>query len=59
VRLVLTGFASPCKNIAPAFRDEHFVRVSQKVHPGWSRLYAKVEREGIISVGDPVRCIHQ
>jgi MOSC domain-containing protein YiiM len=54
VRLVLTGFASPCKNIAPAFRNEHFVRVSQKVHPGWSRLYAKVEREGIIAVGAPV-----
>ena len=54
VRLVLTGFASPCKNIAPAFRDEHFVRVSQKVHPGWSRLYARVEREGVIAVGDPV-----
>ncbi len=59
VRLVLTGFASPCKNIAPAFRDEHFVRVSQKVHPGWSRLYAKVDREGLISVGDVVRIIHQ
>jgi MOSC domain-containing protein YiiM len=59
VALTLTGYASPCKNIAPAFRDEHFVRVSQKVHPGWSRLYARVEREGIISVGDFVRFIHQ
>jgi MOSC domain-containing protein YiiM len=59
VRLTLTSYASPCKNIAPAFRDEHFVRVSQKVHPGWSRLYAKVEREGIISVGDPVRLSHR
>ena len=59
VRLVLTGFASPCKNIAPAFRDEHFVRVSQKVHPGWSRLYAKVEREGVITVGDAARIIQQ
>ena len=58
VRLVLTGYASPCKNIAPAFRDEHFVRVSQKVHPGWSRVYARVEREGVIAVGDAVRFIH-
>ena len=59
VRLVLTGFASPCKNIAPAFRDEHFVRVSQKVHPGWSRLYARVEREGVIAIGDAVRLVQQ
>ena len=59
VRLTLTAFASPCKNIAPAFRDEHFVRVSQKVHPGWSRLYAKVDREGIVTVGDPVHIIQQ
>ena len=55
VELALTGYASPCKNIAPAFRDEHFVRVSQKVHPGWSRVYARVVREGVISVGDVVR----
>jgi MOSC domain-containing protein YiiM len=54
VQLTLTAFASPCKNIAPAFRDEHFIRVSQKVHPGWSRLYARVDREGVIVVGDAV-----
>ena len=59
VGLVLTGYASPCKNIAPAFRDEHFVRVSQKVHPGWSRLYARVSREGVITIGDAVRFVQQ
>ena len=59
VQLTLTAFASPCKNIAPAFRDEHFVRVSQKLHPGWSRLYAKVDREGIVTVGDAVHLIQQ
>jgi len=57
VQLTLTAFASPCTNIAPAFRDQHFVRVSQKVHPGWSRLYAKVDREGIVTVGDAVRVL--
>jgi MOSC domain-containing protein YiiM len=59
VELTLTGFASPCKNIAPAFRDDGFVRVSQKVHPGWSRLYARVTRAGLISVGDAVRIVQQ
>jgi MOSC domain-containing protein YiiM len=57
VALTLTGYASPCQNIAPAFAGEHFVRVSQKVHPGWSRVYARVDREGMITVGDAVRVI--
>jgi MOSC domain-containing protein YiiM len=55
VALTLSGYASPCRNIAPAFVDEYFVRVSQKVHPGWSRLYARVDREGVITIGDSVR----
>ena len=29
-------------------------RVAQKVHPGWSRLYARVLREGTVAVGDKV-----
>jgi MOSC domain-containing protein YiiM len=55
VALTLTGYAHPCTNIASSFRDEAFVRISQKVHPGWSRYYAKVDREGEIRVGDAVR----
>jgi MOSC domain-containing protein YiiM len=55
VRLTLTGYAHPCTNIAPAFRDETFVRVSQKLHPGWSRYYARVDCEGEVRVGDTVR----
>jgi len=30
------------------------VRVAQKVHPGWSRLYARVLREGSVQIGDAV-----
>lgn len=54
VRLELTSYAAPCKKIAPAFTAEHFVRVSQKVHAGWSRLYARVLEPGRISLGDRV-----
>jgi MOSC domain-containing protein YiiM len=50
--LTLTGYANPCTNIAGSFLDEVFVRVSQKVHPGWSRFYACVDREGDVRVGD-------
>jgi MOSC domain-containing protein YiiM len=53
--LELTSYAGPCSNLLPYFRQGEFKRVSQKVHPGWSRLYARVLREGSVKVGDPVR----
>ena len=54
VVLELTAYAAPCSNLLPCFRDRRFVRVSQKAHPGWSRLYARVAREGTVTVGDAV-----
>lgn len=51
----ITGFAAPCETIAGSFAGERFTRISQKLHPGWSRLYARVLREGRVSVGDGVR----
>ena len=55
VLLELTAYAAPCTNLLPCFRDGEFKRVSQKLHPGWSRLYARVLREGTVQVGDAVR----
>jgi MOSC domain-containing protein YiiM len=55
VLLELTAYAAPCTNLLGCFRDGEFKRVSQKVHPGWSRLYARVLREGEIKLGDVVR----
>jgi MOSC domain-containing protein YiiM len=55
VQLELTSYAGPCNNLRPYFSDGEFVRVSQKVNPGWSRLYARVLREGTVSMGDEVR----
>jgi MOSC domain-containing protein YiiM len=54
VILEVTRYTSPCSNIAPYFLEGRFSRVSQKLHPGWSRVYAKVVREGTICIGDPV-----
>ena len=54
VLLEVTRPASPCYKIAASFRNGEYVRVSQKVHPGWSRFYARVLREGLVSVGDRV-----
>jgi MOSC domain-containing protein YiiM len=55
VVLSVTGYASPCENIRRSFKDEDFTRISQKVHPGWSRVYCQVLVSGSIRPGDPVR----
>lgn len=54
VAVEITSYTMPCKNIRRAFSDENSNRISQKLHPGWSRLYAKVLRPGRITVGDPI-----
>lgn len=57
VVLEVTRYTSPCLNIRTAFADGDYSRVSQKVHPGWSRVYARVLVEGKISEGDPARLL--
>jgi MOSC domain-containing protein YiiM len=57
VRLEVVSFTDPCKTIKGSFRDGKFVRIAQKLHPGWSRVYAKVLREGQIHFGDTVEVI--
>lgn len=57
VRAMITSFTKPCRTIRESFTDHHFSRISQKVHPGWSRVYARVLAEGTVSVGDAVRLL--
>jgi MOSC domain-containing protein YiiM len=57
VEAEVTAYAAPCSKIAPAFLDEVFARVGQKLNPGWSRVYARVLVEGEIAVGDPVSLV--
>ncbi len=59
VVIEITGYAHPCKNIAGSFHDGDFSRVSQKLHPGDSRLYARVRQGGELRVGLPVRVLGQ
>ena len=57
VRVELTDYAAPCNKISASFRDRRTGRVAEKAHPGWSRLYARVLKEGTVRVGDSVsRC---
>ena len=44
----------PLTITSPAFRDGEYARVSQKRHPGWSRVYARVVTPGEIAPGDSV-----
>jgi MOSC domain-containing protein YiiM len=55
VELQITTYTNPCTNVADSFADGIFTRISQKVHPGMSRLYARVLREGELRPGMPVR----
>ena len=57
VQLELTDYASPCCKIASLFADRDSARISQRRHPGWSRIYARVLREGTVKVGDGVTLI--
>ncbi|ODT45264.1 MAG: sulfurase [Nitrospira sp. SCN 59-13] len=54
VRLELTSYTTPCRLNASWFKDGDFRRIAQEVHPGWSRLYAKVLNEGVVKPGDAV-----
>jgi MOSC domain-containing protein YiiM len=54
LHLQITRYTSPCQKIAGSFLDEDFTRISQKVHPGCSRVSARVLAGGIVRMGDPV-----
>jgi MOSC domain-containing protein YiiM len=54
LRIEITGYAAPCSNIVESFAGGEFKRISQKLHPGWSRLYARVMFEGAVREGDLV-----
>lgn len=54
VTLEVLSYTSPCRHNACWFKDEDYSRISQKKHPGWSRVYARVLSEGLVKEGDPV-----
>ena len=54
VVLEVSSFTNPCKTIKASFIDGKFVRIAEKLHPGWSRVYTRVLSEGQVHFGDPV-----
>jgi MOSC domain-containing protein YiiM len=53
----ISSYAGPCPTIAGSFTGRKFKRVSQKIHPGESRLYARVLQTGRLAVGQQVRLL--
>jgi MOSC domain-containing protein YiiM len=54
VQIEIMSYTAPCDLNAQWFRDGDYKRISQKKNPGWSRLYAKVLRAGVVRPGDEV-----
>jgi MOSC domain-containing protein YiiM len=57
VVIQITDYTAPCANITGSFRDRDVARVSQRRHPGGSRVYARVLHEGGLASGDPARIL--
>lgn len=53
----ISSYTTPCRTIKASFQGHNYSRISQKKHPGESRVYARVVRTGRLSVGQPVRLI--
>jgi MOSC domain-containing protein YiiM len=58
VLIEITRYTSPCNTIENFFADGEYQRISQKVHPGYSRVYARVLRPGRLIVGQTVRLLN-
>lgn len=54
VKLEVTSYTTPCSKNRRWFREDDFLRISQNMNPGWSRVYARVLNGGMIRPGDMV-----
>lgn len=52
VELEVTSFTGPCKKISAAFAGGEFIRIRQEMHPGDSRVCARVIAEGELTTGE-------
>ena len=58
VRVEIASYTSPCNSIPASFVDGDYPRISQKLHPGYSRVYARVLQTGRLIVGQSVRVLN-
>ncbi len=55
VLIEITSYTTPCNSIPESFVGGAYQRISQRLHPGYSRVYARVLRPGRIRIGQLVR----
>ncbi|MDQ3135719.1 MAG: MOSC domain-containing protein [Acidobacteriota bacterium] len=55
----IISYTTPCRTISNSFRDGQFKRISHKLHPGQSRLYARVITPGRLAAGQLVRLLNK
>ncbi len=53
----ISSYTAPCRTIAASFLKGEYKRISQKLHAGDSRLYARVIQPGRLAVGQTVRIL--
>lgn len=58
VVITITKDAPPCKTIRAAFIDEKFQNLSHASHPGHTRWYARVDKEGTVHLQDVVNVLN-
>ncbi len=54
VILEITRYTTPCSTIRDSFRGLDSKRIKHDLHPGQSRVYARVIREGTVRIGEAV-----
>ena len=54
VELEVLSYTVPCSTIRHSFKNLDSTRIKQELHPGESRVYARVLREGVVRAGDAV-----
>jgi MOSC domain-containing protein YiiM len=57
VELEIASYANPCATIRESFADLDSKRIKQDLHPGESRLYARVIAPGEIEAGERIERI--
>lgn len=55
----ITSYTNPCNSIAASFIKGDYKRISQKKHPGHSRLYARIIKTGRVRAGQQVRLLER
>jgi MOSC domain-containing protein YiiM len=53
----VTHFTTPCRTIRGSFLHEDSNRIHQRLHPGESRVYARVLTEGAITAGEVIEVL--